>query len=43
MAWKGSSQAENGTGRFACLMRVKRSSSDAAMTSPSMTSAAALS
>src|SRR3954470_23443827 len=40
-ASSGSSQAENGTGRFPCLRRLKRSSSAAATVSPSMTRAAA--
>ena len=35
MAWKGSSQVENGTGRLPCLTCVKRSSSAAAITRPS--------
>src|SRR4030095_12690938 len=37
----GSSQAAHGTGRLACLRRLKRSSSAAARTCPSSTTAAA--
>ena len=41
MAPSGSSQVENGTGRFPCLRREKRSSSAAATVRPSTTRAAA--
>ena len=41
MAAKGSSQAVKGSGRLACLMREKRSSSAAATSWPSTTMAAA--